>query len=106
MLIPDLRVSAIKSEGVAAWTIVTVEFEWLNGVYFGDAQWPDAVAVAALVMESEEWQAYWRRPRFVVREEYDGGRLLRLAVVRPESAEAFTSRCLTKRGGWVSYHSR
>ena len=106
MLIPDLRVTAIKCEGIDAWTVVTVEFEWLNGIYCGDAQWPDAIAVTALVMESEEWLAYWRRPRFVVREEYDGGPLRRVSVVKPESAKAFSSWSLTRRGGWVSSYSR
>lgn len=37
MLIPDLRVTAIKCEGIDAWAVVIVEFEWLNGVYCRDA---------------------------------------------------------------------
>lgn len=36
MAIPDLQVKAIRSEGCAAWTVVTVEFQWLDSGYQGD----------------------------------------------------------------------
>jgi hypothetical protein len=106
MSIPNLEVTVIKSEGVEAWTVVTVEFEWLDGVYCGNGQWPDAVDAAALALESEAWRAYWQRPHFVQRELYDGGPLCRVAVERPESAREFSSWCLNRRGGWVSCYSR
>ena len=73
MAIPDLQVTAIRSEGVDARTVVTVEFEWLDGVHHGDGQLPDAVATAALAMNSNEWRSYWQRPHFVERELYDRG---------------------------------
>jgi len=44
MAIPDMQVMAIRSEGRAAWTVVTVEFQWLDSDYQGDGQWPDAAA--------------------------------------------------------------
>jgi hypothetical protein len=36
MSIPDLQVMASRSEGRAAWTVVTVEFPWLDSDYPAD----------------------------------------------------------------------
>lgn len=103
MLIPHLRVTAIKCEGIDAWTVVTVEFEWLNGVCCGDAQWNDAVAAATLVMETEEWQVYWHElvlqfGRSLIVDRW------RRVVTKPKDAEAFTSWASTRTGGWVFFY--
>ena len=36
MAIPDMQVMASRSEGRAAWTVVTVEFQWLDSDYQTD----------------------------------------------------------------------
>lgn len=104
-MIPDLQLTAIWCEGRDAWTVLTVEFQWL-GDYQGDGQWPDAAAAAARAMESTAWRAYWQRPHFVERELVPGGPLHLMAVEQPESDEAFSSWHLTPRGGWVACYSR
>lgn len=106
MAIPDLQVMAIRSEGREAWSVVTVEFQWMDGDYQGDGQWSDALAAAARAMESEAWRAYWQQSHFVERELHDGGPLRLLVVEQPESAEAFSSWLLTQDGGWVACYSR
>jgi hypothetical protein len=105
MPIPDLQVTAIKSEGREAWTVVTVEFQRQDGDYQGDGQWPDALETAARVMESETWRVYWQQPHFVEREIYDDGPPRLVAVEQPENPEAFSSWSLARVGGWVACYS-
>ncbi len=83
-----------------------MEFQWLDGDYQGDRQWPDVLAATARAMESEAWRANWQRPHFVERELYDGGPMCLAAVEQPESAEAFSSWLLARDGGWVACYIR
>ena len=105
MSIPDLQVTAIRCEAAEGWTIVVVEFQWLDA-YHGRGQWGDAVAAAARAMTSAEWRAYWIWPHFVERELFDGGPLRLVAVEQPEGAEAFSSWLLARDGGWMACYSR
>jgi hypothetical protein len=105
MSILDLQVTAIRSEGREAWTVVTVAFRWLNP-YHGNGQWSDALAAITQAMESDEWSAYWSRPHFVESELYDGGPLWVVALEQPESAEAFSNWSLAQDGGWAACYRR
>jgi hypothetical protein len=99
MAVPDLQVTTIKSEGREAWTVFTVEFQWLDGDYQGDGQWPDALEAVARAMESGTWRAYWSRPHFVKCELFDAGLLLVVAMEQPESAMSFSGWSLSQRDG-------